>query len=708
MSMHQYGYETGDDRQTCRPLPALNGDARPESPRRRRRVGWWRAAALLFPLLVLCAVELSLRVARYAPAPTLFMPVDFETTRALYHTNRDYARPFFFRAYKGRRVAHGEPVDEHLTIPKPAGRLRVVFIGASTVEGFPHESNLAASRFLEAMLIDMLPGQSVEVINLGISALASFPLIQLARDSLTAEPDLAVVYSGQNEFYGAYGVASIQTAFTTRTGMKLHAHLRRLRVLTALRRGLTDSAMAGEPLREDLIDIMPAVVFEGGDDPRYAQATENLAGNLSEIYSIFQRAGVPVVACTLVCNERDMAPFASAPLEKRLSPDQLDTWQGAFERGRAFRRSDLAAARKALEAAAAIDSRHARLNYELAQVHLELGDLPTARRLFDAAIDEDAMPWRAGTALNRAVRTAADRNGVALADIHAGFHEAIDDQPIGWELMADHLHPSARGQALMARIIAQTIARHGLFPGLGPNTMTKLRSLDAYREQLGDDPLVELGTTMRVIDFVTHSPLGRNNRRATRQLREQTWELYDRLDETIRSMVSPYLEADEPRRARLPHHLALAAAHELVSAGRIGRAARYYHVAALSAAPYTYEQLEARTGSLVARRNLNRPLTREEINVALEDGRITLAQTRRTGGHRLMAQLAALTGNRDAAFDHVRRNWRGLGDHARRTMVEEVLGLLTRDATKKPTADEIERVYEQLRDSIDREPDDEP
>ncbi len=260
----------------------------------------------------------------------------------------------------------------------------------------------------------------------------------------------------------------------------------------------------------------------------------------------------------------------------------------------------------------------------------------------------------------------------------------------------------------MARIIAQTIARDGLIAGLAPDAATKLRSLDAYREQLGDDALVELGTTMRVIDFVSHSPLGRNNRRAVRQLHERTWELYEKLDEMIQAMVSPHLEADDPRRARLPHHLALAAAHELASAGRLDQAARYYHVAALSAAPYTYEQLEARTGSLVMRRSLNRPLTHAEINDALDDGRITLAQTRRVGGHRLMAQLAALAGDRDAAFDHVRRNWRGLGDRARRTMVEEVLSLLTDDATKKPTADEIERDYEQLRDAIERASDDKP
>ena len=68
---------------------------------------------------------------------------------------------------------------------------------------------LGLAAFLQLMLQDAWPDRRVEVINLGTTAIASFPVLGITTEALDYEPDLVVVYTGHNEFFGTYGVASV-------------------------------------------------------------------------------------------------------------------------------------------------------------------------------------------------------------------------------------------------------------------------------------------------------------------------------------------------------------------------------------------------------------------------------------------------------------------------------------------------------------------
>ena len=72
--------------------------------------------------------------------------------------------------------------------PAPRKRLRVVFAGASTVQGYPYVQSLAAPAFLAAMLQDIWPNKEVQVFNLGITSIASFAVVRVVEDALQLEP----------------------------------------------------------------------------------------------------------------------------------------------------------------------------------------------------------------------------------------------------------------------------------------------------------------------------------------------------------------------------------------------------------------------------------------------------------------------------------------------------------------------------------------
>ena len=53
-----------------------------------------------------------------------------------------------------------------------------------------------------------MPDKTVEVINLGISAVNSYTLFDQVDEIIEQKPDAILIYAGHNEFYGALGVGS--------------------------------------------------------------------------------------------------------------------------------------------------------------------------------------------------------------------------------------------------------------------------------------------------------------------------------------------------------------------------------------------------------------------------------------------------------------------------------------------------------------------
>src|SRR5574342_364464 len=85
------------------------------------------------------------------------------------------------------------------TKPKPAGTIRVACLGASSTFGYNDPDDATYPYRLEQMLREGLPGQHVEVLNLGIPHLRLSNILALARVELPRlEPHVVVFYEGYN------------------------------------------------------------------------------------------------------------------------------------------------------------------------------------------------------------------------------------------------------------------------------------------------------------------------------------------------------------------------------------------------------------------------------------------------------------------------------------------------------------------------------
>jgi len=460
------------------PAPQSAPSARP-GPSRRKRV-LFAFIAVLLPIIGLACLEGITRLAGYGGYAPTFTVAGQSPHGAVVITDKSGPATFFY-------VNRDRPgsIDENAFLsPKPPDTVRVILSGESAMKGFPEPRGFSSGVILEQMLQDFWPNKHVEVINIGTTAIASFPMLEILTEGLNYEPDLVVLYGGNNEFFGAYGVASLNRAGRSPAAMRFQRAARSLGLVQWIT-SLFDRPKSREG--KTLMEVMIGQSFIPRNDSLRAAAASSVHDNTAEMIRRCRARRVPVIVCSLPSNERDLAPLGLPDLDD-LSDDDRARVQALVDEGVARAEADPAAAIELLEAALKICPAHARAHFLLGKARFAVKDTSGAAADFQAAIDFDTMPWRAPGPVNDAVARAAAEQGATLCDLRNEFRAASPGGCIGWELMDDHVHPSLKGQALIARAIVNSMTA---LPGplhVDPEALKRLPDDDAYLRRLGDNP----------------------------------------------------------------------------------------------------------------------------------------------------------------------------------------------------------------------------
>lgn len=532
-----------------------------------------RFAALLLGLVLVALIEGGLRLIPALDPPAFAVQLARVEGRALHAVNPDYARRFF--AGVAEPIRRGIRMTPRPYIePAPAGALRVLFAGGSTVQGYPHPKRLSAPSYLQEMLGDLFPARPIEVFNAGITAASSFAVARAVEDGVAAlGADLVVVYTGHNELYGVYGAASLAQGGKAVWTKRLHYALVqwRLRPLVGALIGPLGKEWADGPL----IEVMSKAGAISASDPRRAQAAANLETNLRDVVAFCRARRIPLVLCTVTSNERGFAP---ARLEPPLPNEERTRYVDFLAQGQ--REHASTAALTALAQAETLYTDDAYLHF-LRGYHLEqLGHGARARAAYVRARELDPRPWRATAALNEVVRRVAVEEGVLLADVEECFRAHSPAAGVGWELMADHLHPAAVGQVLLARAIVAALKEAPAPWQVAPGAADRLAAADEYRHRLGDLPIERLAVLRAMAALLAAPPLDAGNERRVQTLRQQAAVLWDELSAGEQSGVERW------RTGAGPELLALNVAEACYAAREYERARAYYRAARLEE-PYT-------------------------------------------------------------------------------------------------------------------------
>ncbi len=99
-----------------------------------------------------------------------------------------------------------------LNADKPDGVYRIFVLGGSAAMGFPDES-FSFGRVLEVMLRERWPDVKFEMVNAAVTAINSHVVRVIAEDCARHQPDLFLVYLGNNEIVGPYGPGTVCGGF---------------------------------------------------------------------------------------------------------------------------------------------------------------------------------------------------------------------------------------------------------------------------------------------------------------------------------------------------------------------------------------------------------------------------------------------------------------------------------------------------------------
>ncbi|GAB0056463.1 hypothetical protein SIID45300_00771 [Candidatus Magnetaquicoccaceae bacterium FCR-1] len=316
------------------------------------------------------------------------------------------------------------------TIPAKSDKKRIVYLGESVARGFFFEPHFTPALALEAMLAGEESATGHEVIDLACNGLFMPALLKLAHDALALEPDLFIVFAGNNLLE--------PNALWQEMGPNM-AH--------ALRRG------------EGVAGINRVIETWLG---------QRVRGTLDQLVKLTESQGVPVL---LVIPEFNLVDFGSdavagAPLMR--TPEAHTLWQQVWDEAQTrLQQQDWVAGETIAARLRELDDGTTAHAWNLtARCQMARGDVHGARASLEQA--RDAMLWSWPLLTPRrphAVREAmlAERERIApqvtLIDLAERLTVWRDGALPDREIFFDYCHLSFEGISMVAAEMAREVRK---------------------------------------------------------------------------------------------------------------------------------------------------------------------------------------------------------------------------------------------------------
>jgi len=418
---------------------------------RMRRAIYLLLALVALPLVLLALLEGALRVCGFGDSRAVFTPQTIAGTE-YYTRNMAFLDSFF--------PFHREFGMVQFPVKKEPDTYRVFVLGSSAALGMPDPA-FSLGRYLETMLTTRASGKHVEVNTVASAAINSHVVREVAKACARCEPDLFIVYMGNNEVLGPFGPASAFGVFDRRLPLiRFKIWLRTLR-LSQLAAWLRQDVFG---VKQPSLEWLGMQMFEhpvAATDPRLEFTYAHFRANLEDVISLGKGAGADVVVCTVGVNLKDLAPFLS------LHGD-TPAWRAHFDAGlQAQQKGDPQAARDAYAQALAIEPGHAETAWRYGHALLALNDTTGAKTALEQARDLDALRFRLDSRLNSIIRDVAQRHaeaGVILADVEQALNRASAGGIAGDDLFLEHVHFNDAGTYQAAAAVYDAL-RQRRMPG---------------------------------------------------------------------------------------------------------------------------------------------------------------------------------------------------------------------------------------------------
>ncbi|MEM9672430.1 MAG: SGNH/GDSL hydrolase family protein [Bacteroidota bacterium] len=384
----------------------------------QQRARWFKIIAVLLPFLLILLLEGGLRLIGYGNDYPLFITSESD---ADYWVMNPQVSEKYFSQNANATVGYQEPFLKS----KGDNTFRLFVLGASTAVGYPYLHNGSFHRWLQYRLNRTFPDQSIEIINLSLTAINSYTVLDFAEQVIDYQPDAVLIYAGHNEYYGALGVGSTNAIASNSTLVRLVLKSRESRTAQLLTNAFSvfKPAPSKSELQENLMKRMTAEQSIPYESDLYQRGIQQYETNMNTALLLLDEAGIPTFISTLVSNEKDLPPFISDSTSEKSAKDH---YQSGLD---AYRQEDFA----------------------------------IAKQHFVQAKELDMLRFRAPEAVNGIIRELSEQfSNVHLVDTRSHLETKIPHSIIGNELLLEHVHPNLLGYSLVADAFYQKLQEQKL------------------------------------------------------------------------------------------------------------------------------------------------------------------------------------------------------------------------------------------------------
>ncbi|SEO34670.1 GDSL-like Lipase/Acylhydrolase family protein [Mucilaginibacter gossypiicola] len=383
----------------------------------RKKLRWFRVIAFCIPVLILLLAEVLLRHFNYGHDTSLFIryPDDHN-----YWVINKYASEKYFTDTTNATKGNIEP----FRVEKAKNTFRIFVLGESTTAGYPYLHNGSFHRWLQYRLMYTYPDVNFEVINVSLTAVNSYTVLDFGKQVVNYQPDAVLVYTGHNEYYGALGIGSTSHIANNRFLVQTVLALKELRLVQLVNNVISGlkPASSNPDQRENLMKRMAQQQAIPYQSEAYKAGIAQFKSNMTELCRFMQDKKVPVFLSTLVSNEKDLKPFIS---------DGSDT---------------------------SADMLHAEANDSY-----QSGKYRQAKQEYVKAKEYDQLRFRAPEAMDGVITELAKQYGnVHLVNARTVFEQHSPNGILGNKTLLEHVHPNLYGYALLSDAFYQSIKSAGL------------------------------------------------------------------------------------------------------------------------------------------------------------------------------------------------------------------------------------------------------
>jgi tetratricopeptide (TPR) repeat protein len=437
----------------------------------KKKVFFSITTVLLF-IVLLAFSEILLRVFVPSLDNSLIREVQSDG-RDSYEVNRDYLKKYF---------PSGSPIIPGLKSTtfrkhKPSNVFRIICLGESSMFGTPYQLAANIPSLIRKQLQHLYPEKEFEVINFGAAAINTNVILDLSKQIINYNPDLVLVYTGHNEFYGPEGVGASWIQQTFRSTIAWKYTLQDLHIIKLIDRLLFTSLRSNPSAEHNLMKQVSqnnSVHLNSASTERIFRLYES---NLGDIVTIFEKQKVPIILSDVSSNL--MFPPFMYDTSSQLLPyrTQFTLLTNDYER------NDYVSAFSRVQDLYKFDTTNSFLNFWIGKIYLSQNNLPKAKYFLTRARDEDLLKFRAPSRINEITKRIARQHGVAFISSDSLFASLSSSPGIPENsLFREHLHPNARGYYEIASLFVKEILTLNL---IAPHSVTSNSLLPFDVDSLG-------------------------------------------------------------------------------------------------------------------------------------------------------------------------------------------------------------------------------